>query len=79
MKDRYSMVIRWSEEDQVFVVSLPEFGDFAQTHGDSYEEAAQNGREVLDLLVETFQAEGRALPAPQLYDGSCSESARRKP
>jgi predicted RNase H-like HicB family nuclease len=79
MNDRYSMVIRWSEADQAYIVSLPEFGDHAQTHGDSYAEAAQNGREVLDLLVESFQAEGRALPAPQLYEGSCSESARGKP
>ncbi len=30
----YSMLIQWSEEDQVFVVSLPEFGRFAKTHGE---------------------------------------------
>lgn len=70
MSDRFSMVIRWSEEDQVFVVSLPEFGDYVQTHGDTYEEAARSGCEVLELLVESFQAEGRPLPAPQLYDSS---------
>lgn len=68
MNDRYSMIIRWSEEDQVFVVSLPEFGAYAQTHGDTYEEAARNGREVLELLVESFQSEGWPLPAPQLYE-----------
>jgi predicted RNase H-like HicB family nuclease len=62
------MVIRWSEEDQVFVVSLPEFGEYAQTHGNTYEEAARSGREVLELLVESFRVEGRPLPAPQLYD-----------
>ncbi len=67
MNDKFSMVIRWSEEDQVFVVSLPEFGDTAQTHGDTYEEAARNGREVLELLVDTFRVEGRTLPSPQLY------------
>jgi len=70
VNNRYSMIIRWSEEDQVFVVTLPEFGDYAQTHGDTYEEAARNGREVLELLVESFQAEGQPLPAPQLYEGS---------
>jgi predicted RNase H-like HicB family nuclease len=61
------MVIRWSEDDQVFVVTLPEFGEHAQTHGDTYEEAARNGREVLELLVDTFRAEGRPLPSPQLF------------
>lgn len=68
MNERFSMVIRWSEEDRVFVVSLPEFGEYAQTHGDTYEEAAQNGREVLELLVESFQSAGQPLPAPQLYE-----------
>jgi antitoxin HicB len=68
--NRYSMVIRWSEEDQVFVVSLPEFGDYAQTHGDTYEKAAKNGREVLELLIESHQAEGQPLPAPQFYEPS---------
>ena len=70
MNEKFSMVIRWSEEDQVFVVSLPEFGDYAQTHGDTYEEAARSGSEVLELLIESYRAEGRPLPAPQLYDAS---------
>ena len=74
MTNRYSMVIRWSEEDQVFVVSLPEFGNYAQTHGNTYEEAVQSGREVLELLVESFQAKGQALPPPCLYESSAAPS-----
>jgi predicted RNase H-like HicB family nuclease len=61
----YSMDIRWSEDDRVFVVSLPEFPR-AQTHGTTYEDAVRNGKEVLELLVETYKAEGRALPEPRL-------------
>jgi predicted RNase H-like HicB family nuclease len=72
MNERYSMVIRWSEEDQVFVVSFPEFGDYVQTDGETYEDAARSGREVLELLMESFQAEGRPLPAPRLYETSMS-------
>jgi predicted RNase H-like HicB family nuclease len=60
----YSMLIQWSDEDGVFVVSLPEFGPYSKTHGSSYEEAAKNGREALAMLLETFEAEGRALPTP---------------
>jgi predicted RNase H-like HicB family nuclease len=70
MKHQYSMVIRWSDEDQVFVVSLPEFGPNNHTHGTSYEEAAKNGQEVLDLLVETYRAEGWALPLPAKLESS---------
>jgi predicted RNase H-like HicB family nuclease len=61
---RYSMVIQWSDEDQLFLVSLPEFGPYSKTHGASYEEAAKHGREVLESLIEAYEAEGRPLPEP---------------
>jgi|GEM_PF-573044 len=64
MKSHYSMLIQWSEDDQAFVVSLPEFGEGCKTHGATYEEAVKNGREVLELLIESYEAEGRTLPAP---------------
>ena len=62
MISRYRMLIEWSDEDQVFVVTLPEF-PFNRTHGASYEEAAKNGQEVLDLLIELCESEGRPLPS----------------
>ena len=40
MSLQYSMIIQWSDEDQVYIVHLPEFGPYAQTHGSTYEEAA---------------------------------------
>ncbi len=64
MTSRYSMVIQWSEEDSAFVVSLPEFGRFAKTHGKTYEEAANKGREALESLIAAYKAEGKALPSP---------------
>ncbi|CCQ54391.1 Protein of unknown function UPF0150 [Crocosphaera watsonii WH 0005] len=36
---KYTILIQWSEEDQKYIVSLPEFGPYAHTHGDTYEEA----------------------------------------
>jgi predicted RNase H-like HicB family nuclease len=27
MISRYSMIIQWSDEDQLFLVTIPEFGD----------------------------------------------------
>ena len=35
----YSMVIEWSDEDQVYVVSFPEWGELAHTHGITYDKA----------------------------------------
>ena len=67
MNLQYSMIIQWSDEDQVYIVSLPEFGPYASTHGSSYEEAARMGAEVLELLVETREIEGQTLPEPAKY------------
>jgi predicted RNase H-like HicB family nuclease len=67
MNPRYSILIQWSNEDQKYVVSLPEFGPYAHTHGDTYQEAFQNAQEVLELLIEDYQAKGQALPEPQQY------------
>ena len=67
MNPHYSMEIHWSDEDQAFVVTLPEF-PVCQTHGATYEEAAKNGREVLELLIETYRAEGRELPVPMTLE-----------
>lgn len=46
MSVRYSMTIQWSDEDQIYIVSFPEWGDLLHTHGDTYEEAVRNGQEL---------------------------------
>jgi predicted RNase H-like HicB family nuclease len=59
---RYQMVIVWSDEDGCYLVHFPDFPEQTyRTHGDSYEEAAKNGEEVLQLLLEEDE-----LPLPQL-------------
>lgn len=64
---KYTIVIQWSDEDQCYVVFLPEFTHVMQpcTHGDTYEEALKNAQEVLELLIETALEDGEALPEPQ--------------
>ena len=64
---RYSMLIEWSERDQAFIVSLPEWGNGAKTHGVTYAEAVAHGQEVLELLIETQRATGWPLPPPRMY------------
>ncbi len=64
MNFQYSILIQWSDEDQKYVVSLPEFGPYAHTHGETYEEALKSGQEVLELLIEDYQARGKELPKP---------------
>ena len=51
------MLIVWSEEDNCYLVHLPDFPEQRyRTHGESYEEAAKNGYEVLQLLLEDNSA-----------------------
>jgi hypothetical protein len=46
------MIIKWSDEDQAFVVLLP------------YEEAARWGTQALESLIQAYEAEGQSLPRP---------------
>jgi predicted RNase H-like HicB family nuclease len=66
---KYSITIQWSEEDNCFVVFLPEFEDVMQpvTHGDTYEEAFKNAQEVLELLIESALNNNEALPKPNIF------------
>jgi len=66
MKMQYSMIIQWSDEDQIYIVTLPEFGG-NKTHGDTYEDAAKNGQDALESLIDAYHAEGWPLPAPTLF------------
>jgi predicted RNase H-like HicB family nuclease len=67
MNLQYRMVIQWSDEDQAYLVSLPEFGPYSKTHGATYEEAARHGQEALESLVDAYREEGWPLPEPVKY------------
>ena len=67
---KYTIIIQWSDEDECYVVSLPEWGEFCHTHGDTYEEALTNAQEVLELLIETSTEDGETLPKPITFGQS---------
>ena len=64
---RYSMLIEWSDEDQVYVVSLPEWGDLVHTHDTTYEEAVQQGQDLIQALIASREDSGQPLPAPRVF------------
>jgi len=66
MNNHYTIIIQWSEEDNCFVVSLPEWGEFCHTHGDTYEEALKNAQEVLEMLISSYLEDGQPIPEPQI-------------
>ena len=48
---RYAMVIEWSDDDQLYLVSIPDFPG-AHTHGGVRAEAAEMGEEAIALLLD---------------------------
>ena len=64
---QYSMTLQWSEEDRLFLVTIPEFSDrvvMPCTHGKTREEAIRNGEEVIEMYLEAWATEGESLPTP---------------
>ena len=65
-RPRYSMVIQWSDEDQAYIVSIPEFpGNL--THGDTYEEAVKQGEDLIESLILWALQDGKPLPKPHVF------------
>jgi len=63
---QYSMDIQWSDEDQVYLVTVPELPG-CMTHGRTYEEAARQGQEIIEVWLDALKAGGKPIPAPRVY------------
>lgn len=61
----YSMLIQWDDEDNIYIVSIPELK--LKTHGKTYDEAIKNALEVIELYLEVAAIDGRPIPPPQKY------------
>ena len=64
----YSMVVQWSDDDQAYLVTLPEWEGRVfnpVTHGESYEDAIKQGHEALAVLVTSARQHNESLPEPQ--------------
>jgi predicted RNase H-like HicB family nuclease len=63
------MVIQWSEDDQLFLVTIPEFSELVVmpcTHGKTREEAIRNSEDVIEMYLEAWRVEGVAIPEPSM-------------
>lgn len=64
MKMKYELIIYWSEEDNSYVVEIPELPGCA-ADGETYIEALQNAQTVMQEWIETAQELGRPIPQPR--------------
>ncbi|MFA9462536.1 type II toxin-antitoxin system HicB family antitoxin [Thiohalorhabdus sp. Cl-TMA] len=64
MSIRYELIIYWSEEDQAFLVEVPELPG-CMADGESYEEAVGNARQIIEEWIATARELGRPVPEPK--------------
>ncbi|MFM7714495.1 MAG: type II toxin-antitoxin system HicB family antitoxin [Microcystis sp.] len=64
MKIRYQLIIYWSEEDQAFIVEVPELAG-CMADGETDQEAVQNAELVIQEWIETAKQLERIIPEPK--------------
>ena len=67
---RYTIEIKWSDEDNRYVVILPEWADryaMPVADGATYEEAVARGRNALENYIAFAREDGIPLPEPAVY------------
>ena len=63
---RYSIIIEWSDEDDAYIVTVPELPG-CRTHGATRAEAIAMGEEVIAGWIAAARAQGRPIPPPRLF------------
>ncbi|MFW5803435.1 MAG: type II toxin-antitoxin system HicB family antitoxin [Verrucomicrobiota bacterium] len=64
MGTKYEMIIYWSQEDEAFVVEVPELPG-CMADGVTRAEAVANAQTVIDEWIETATRLGRTIPEPR--------------
>ena len=62
--DRYEMIMWWSDEDNVFIVDIPELPG-CMAHGDTREEALKNATDAMEFWLECAQKYNDPIPTPK--------------
>ncbi len=61
---KYEMIIYWSDEDQAYIVEVPELPG-CMADGKTYEEAVKNAGKIIEEWIETAEELGRQIPQPK--------------
>ncbi len=61
---RYELIIYWSNEDDVFIVEVPELPG-CMADGATYQEALANAEQIIEEWIETARELGRPIPEPK--------------
>ncbi|MGH9961051.1 MAG: type II toxin-antitoxin system HicB family antitoxin [Pyrinomonadaceae bacterium] len=64
MPTRYEIIIYWSEEDDAFIVEVPELPG-CMADGKTYQEAVANAETVIGEWIEAARDLDRPVPVPR--------------
>ena len=64
MSIKYELVIYWSDEDESFVVEVPELPG-CMADGETYEQAVANARQIIEQWLDVAQELGKPIPEPR--------------
>jgi predicted RNase H-like HicB family nuclease len=60
----YEMILWWSNDDECFVVDVPELAG-CMAHGSTRAEAIQNAEDAITFWVKTAREDGLRIPKPK--------------
>ncbi len=60
---KYSMIVSWSENDNCYLVSVPNLPG-CMADGETPQKAAENAQVIIAEWIETAQMLGRKIPEP---------------
>ena len=61
---KYELIIFWSEEDECYVVEVPELPG-CMADGATYQEAIENAQTIISEWIDTATSTGREIPQPK--------------
>jgi predicted RNase H-like HicB family nuclease len=64
LTNKYELIIYWSQDDDCFLVEVPELSG-CMADGKTYTEAVLNAEKIIAEWIETAQMLGRNIPEPR--------------
>jgi predicted RNase H-like HicB family nuclease len=61
---KYEIIIYWSNEDQAYIVEVPELAG-CMADGATYQDALANAQFIIQEWIETARELGRPIPEPK--------------
>jgi predicted RNase H-like HicB family nuclease len=61
---KYEMIIYWSNEDQAYIVEVPELPG-CMADGPTYQKAVSNAEVIINEWIETAKELGKPIPQPK--------------